>query len=103
MTHPFILMLHSFLCTYRFPIPLTPGRTTIFSPSISTKMASTVNDVKETQRRDGDQDKSPTESGSIQASSGDVLSLGQVDHALTAKMKLVNDVRLITMEPFTTS
>jgi hypothetical protein len=37
------------------------------------------------------------------ASSGDVLSLGQVDHALTVKMKLVNDVRFIVMDPFTTS
>jgi hypothetical protein len=50
--------------------------------------------VKEPQHHDGDQDKSIVESVSVVASPGDLLSLGEIDHALTAKMNLLNDVRL---------
>jgi hypothetical protein len=50
--------------------------------------------VKDPQHHDGDQDRSIVESVSAEASAGDLLSLGEIDHALTAKMSLLNDVRL---------
>lgn len=43
---------------------------------------------------DGDQVQSMVSSVSVVDGSGDLLSLSQVDHALAAKMQLVNDVSL---------
>lgn len=52
-------------------------------------------EFKEPQNYNGVQVKSITEAVSVEASSGDLLSLGKVDHALTAKMNLLNDVCLL--------
>jgi hypothetical protein len=56
--------------------------------------ANEASEVKEAQHHDGDQDKSIVELVSVVASPGDLLSLGEIDHALTAKMNLLNDVCL---------
>jgi hypothetical protein len=57
--------------------------------------ANEATEVKEAQHHDGDQDnKSIVELVSVVASPGDLLSLGEIDHALTAKKNFLNDVCL---------
>jgi hypothetical protein len=63
-------------------------------------MATRSNEVKESQHHDAEQDRSIMESGSVLAAPGDLMSLGNVDQALTAKMNLVNEVRFFSTDPF---
>jgi hypothetical protein len=60
-------------------------------------MAIKPDDVKEIPHHVGDPEKSIMESASDPVGPGDLLSLGHIDHALTAKMNLVNDVGLLLM------
>ena len=57
-------------------------------------METKINEVKQPQHHDDDQENSIIESGSVLASPGEILSLDHVDQTLSAKMNLVNDLRL---------
>lgn len=50
--------------------------------------------VKVLQHYDAAQDKSMANAVSVETRPGELLSLGEVDHAMTAKMNLLNYVRL---------
>ena len=58
-------------------------------------MAIKPGDAEELPHHARDVEKSITELASVPVCRGDVLSLGHIDHALTAKMHLVNNVCLL--------